>query len=243
MSLLKMERDFFIYTKDVDSNDIIKPHSILEMFQDMAALHADELGCGYDYCKKNSLAWIILYSKVEIVKPPKYFTNVKIKTWPKLTRRIEYNREYLMVDEYDSPLIKGISNWAIINYETRSIARKAIEFNGEYVEQTHYLEPAKRKLDLELINPTFFDYKTTCDDIDHNGHVNNSRYLKIIFDHLCLSLQNKYINYIEIAYLKEAKFEQTIKIGYNIIDINKYEFIGYVNEEKCFEAIIGVDDI
>ncbi len=243
MSLLKMERDFFIYTKDVDSNDVIKPHAVSEIFQDIAALHADELGCGYEACKSNSLAWIILYNKIEIVKPPKYFSNVKVKTWPKPTRRIEHNREYLMVDENDNTLIKGISNWAIINYETRSVVRKGFEFDGEYVTETNYLEPAKRKLDLELINPTYFEYITTCDDLDHNGHVNNSRYLKMIFEHLRLSLDNKYINYIEIAYIKEAKFEQTIKIGYNRIDNDKYIFIGYLNEEKCFEAIIGVDNI
>ena len=65
----------------------------------------------------------------------------------------------------------------------------------------------------------------------------------MIFEHLRLSLDNKYINYIEIAYIKEAKFEQTIKIGYNRIDNDKYIFIGYLNEEKCFEAIIGVDNI
>lgn len=243
MSLLKMERDFFIYTKDVDMNDIIKPHAVLEMFQDMAALHAIDLGCGYEVCKKNNMAWILLYNKVEIVKPPKYFTNVNVKTWPKPARRIEYNREYLMVDENNEPLIKGISNWAVINYETRSIVRKGFEFDGEYEEFTNYFEPAKRKLELDDSSITnYFEYTTVADDLDHNGHVNNTRYLKMIYDFLNPQMERKYINYIEIAYIKEARFEETIKIGYNKIADNKYEFIGYVDNEKCFEAIIGVKD-
>ena len=242
MSTLKMNREFFIYTKDVDSNDIIKPHAISEMFQDMAALHANELGCGYEACKENSLAWIILYNKIEIVKPPKYFTDVIVETWPKPHRRIEHNREYLMKDKDNNVLVKGISNWAIINYETRSIVRKGYEFDGEYETFTNYSEPAKRKLELdESLIKDHFEYTTTCDDLDHNGHVNNTRYLKMIFDHLKLFRDKKYINYIEIAYIKEAKFEETIKIGYNKIDNDKYIFIGYINEEKCFEAIIGVD--
>ena len=242
MSLLKMERDFFIYTKDVDMNDIIKPHAVLEIFQDMAALHAIDLGCGYEVCKQNNMAWILLYNKVEIVKPPKYFKNYKVKTWPKPNRRIEYNREYLMVNENDEPLIKGISNWAVINYETRSIVRKGFEFEGEYVSETNYIEPAKRKLELDENNfNNYFEYKTSADDLDHNGHVNNTRYLKMIYDFLNLQMEQKYINYIEIAYIKEARFEEIIKIGYNKISDNKYEFIGYVNNEKCFEAIIGVE--
>ena len=243
MSILKMSKDFFIYTKDVDSNDIIKPHAISEIFQDMAALHANVLGCGYEECKANSLAWIILYNKIEIVKPPKYFTDVVVETWPKPNRRIEHNREYLIVDKNNGILVKGISNWAIINYDTRSIVRKGVEFDGEYYDQTHYPEPAKRKLELDdsLINE-YFEYKPSCDDIDHNGHVNNTRYLKMIFDFLNLPKEKKFINYIEIAYIKEAKFEQTIKIGYNKTNDDKYIFIGYINEEKCFEAIIGVKD-
>lgn len=240
MALLKMERDFFIYTKDVDSNDIIKPHALLEIFQDVAAIHAGNLGCGYEECKAQNLAWVILYNKIEIVKPPKYFTDVVVNTWPKPARRIEYNREYEMVDGNGDLLVKGISNWAIINYETRSIVRKGVEFDGEYNEFTNYPEPAKRKLDLdESLVSDYFTYTTVADDLDHNGHVNNTRYLKMIFDHLKLHQQKKYINCIEIAYIKEAKFEETIKIGYNRLNDNKYMFIGYVNKEKCFEAIIG----
>ena len=194
MSILKMDREFFIYTKDVDSNDMIKPHAISEIFQDMAALHANILGCGYQNFKDNSLAWIILYNKIEIVKPPKYFSNVTVKTWPKPARRIEYNREYLMVDENDEPLIKGLSNWAIINYETRSVVRKGVEFNGDYVSETNYPEPAKRKLDLDESSfDGFFEYKTTSDDLDHNDHVNNTRYLKMIFDFLNLPKEKKFI--------------------------------------------------
>lgn len=241
MGILKYEKDVFIYTNDVDNNDIIKPHSVLEIFQDIAALHADELGCGYEECKKNNMAWILLYNKIEILKPPAYFKDIKVMTWPKPNRRIEYNREYMMVDEFYNPIITGISNWAIINYETRSIVRKPVEFNGEYYSYTNYPNPAKRKLELDESNINdYFTYIPTCDDLDHNGHVNNARYLKIIFDFLKPNINNQYINYIEIAYLKEAMFESIIKIGYNRINNYKYEFIGYIDEEKCFEAIIGV---
>ena len=242
MGLLKYEKDIFIFTKDVDNNDIIKPHAVLEIFQDIAALHADILGCGYEACKNNNLAWILLYNKIEILKPPTYFKDVKVMTWPKPNRRIEHNREYLMVDENNETLIKGISNWAIINYETRSIVRKPMEFDGEYYSFTNYNEPAKRKLELEEEFIDYFNYKPSCDDLDHNGHVNNARYLKMIFEFIKPNLNKQYINYIEIAYIKEARFETDIKIGYNKIDVNKYIFIGYIENEKCFEAIIGVED-
>jgi acyl-ACP thioesterase len=165
------------------------------------------------------------------VKPPKYFSNIKVKTWPKPTRRIEHNREYLMVDENDNTLIKGISNWAIINYETRSVVRKGFEFDGEYVTETNYLEPAKRKLDLELINPTYFEYKTTCDDLDHNGHMNNARYAELVFNTFKIDEFRK-IKSFECEYIKELKYNEDAYIMYD--DIRNNYAIYNSNDELSF---------
>lgn len=50
MGILKKEMAFFIQTKDVDQQDRIKPQSVFDLFQDIAGLHAEELGIGYRQC-------------------------------------------------------------------------------------------------------------------------------------------------------------------------------------------------
>ena len=55
--------NFFIHTRDLDKYDIIKPSAILEFFQDIAGIHADELGIGYETCKQKNLAWVVLYQR------------------------------------------------------------------------------------------------------------------------------------------------------------------------------------
>ena len=60
MSLMKTSMDFFIHTRDVNYNDIIKPTALLDMFQDLAGIHASELGVGYDVLKEKNYAWVIL---------------------------------------------------------------------------------------------------------------------------------------------------------------------------------------
>ena len=89
---------------------------------------------------------------------------------------------------------------------------------------------------------TTFGYFDSSVDAEYSLIKERFSILKMIYDLLNPQMEGKYINYIEIAYIKEARFEETIKIGYNKIADNKYEFIGYVNNEKCFEAIIGVKD-
>ena len=52
MKLMKKSMDFFIQTRDVDQNDRIRAASLIDFFQDIAGLHAEELGVGYEVLKE-----------------------------------------------------------------------------------------------------------------------------------------------------------------------------------------------
>lgn len=244
MSLMKKSMDFFIHTKDVDYNDVIRPTALLDMFQDLAGIHAEDLGVGYQALKENNYAWVVLYQRYEIKKIPPYLKTVRLFTWPKPKNRLEFEREYLLKNQEEEILVQGISNWVIIDLKTRGLVRSdKINFNGEYETFTNYPEKCKRKLSLDptkIINT--FTYCVTLEDIDHNGHMNNARYLNIIQNHFFEYGCKEYIRDVEIAYVKEVKYKDEIHIGHYRLE-NKEAFIGYLNEEMCFECLIGVDKI
>ena len=231
-------------TKDVDFNDMIRPTAILDIFQDAAGLHAKDLGVGYEMLKQKNYAWVVLYQKFEIMRKLPYLDTVLIHTWPKPKNRLEFAREYLITDKKEEPLVKGISNWVVIDLNSRGLIRSdSIMFDGEYVEYTNYPERCKRKLSLDSsLIETYFDYIVSLDDIDHNGHMNNARYLNILQNYLFTFGSKKYMKTVEIAYLKEAKYKDHLRIGHFVIE-NKEAFIGYVNDEICFESLIGVDSL
>lgn len=240
---MKKTIDFFIHTKDVDYNDVIRPTAILDMFQDAAGLHAKDLGVGYEALQEKNYAWVVLYQRFEIVKMFPYLDIVQLDTWPKPKSRLEFEREYLIKNRAEEVLVKGISNWVVIDLTTRGLVRSdSIDFHGEYVFFTNYLEKCKRKLNLDsnLIQDSY-DYVVSLDDIDHNGHMNNARYLNIIQNYLFTFGCKKYIKDVEIAYIKEAKFKDKLRIGHYIVD-NKEAFIGFVHDDICFECLIGVDE-
>lgn len=241
---MKKTMEFFIQTKDVDFNDVIRPNAILDMFQDAAGLHAKDLGVGYEEMLKKNYAWVVLYQKFELVKMFPYLDTVLLNTWPKPKSRLEFFREYLITNQTGETLVKGISNWVVIDLNTRGLVRSdSIEFQGEYVSFTNYPEKCKRKLNLNsnLIEDTF-EYMVQLEDIDHNGHMNNARYLNILQKYLFEFGCKKYMKDVEIAYIKEAKYKECINIGHFTVD-GKEAFIGYVNGEVCFECLIGVDTI
>lgn len=236
--------DFFIHTRDVNYNDIIKPSALLDMFQDLAGIHAASLGVGYEPLKEKGYAWVILYQRYEMKALPPYLDVVNLTTWPKPKNRLEFEREYLLQDKQGRVLVQGISNWVIIDLNTRGLIRSdKILFNGEYESFTNYPEKCKRKLNLDSsIIEGSFEYVVTLEDLDHNGHMNNARYINIIENKYYTYGSKKYIKDVEIAYIKEAKFEDKLRIQYYHY-LDKIAFIGYLKEELCFECLIGEEEL
>lgn len=241
MAVMKKITNYGIQPRDVDYHDILKPTAIFDFFQDIAGVHAAELGIGYEKLIKEDRTWIVLYQQYEMVAIPKYHAFVDIVTWPKPKGRIEFERELLILDEDGNTLVKGISNWLVLNLKTHAIVRaNEIDLNGEYETFTNYPERCKRKLDLDqsLIEDTF-TYEVCYDDLDHNGHMNNAKYVNIIFNHYPFYGTNQYTRSVEIAYIKEAKYRETITIGHYKIN-SKDAYIGFLGKELCFECLIEV---
>lgn len=244
MSIMKTSIDFFVHTKDVNYNDIIKPSAILDMFQDLAGIHASQLGFGYDKLKEMNYAWVILYQRYEMKAFPPYLDFVHLTTWPKPKNRLEFEREYLLENKNGDVLVQGISNWVIIDLNTRGVVRAdKIQFPGEYETFTNYPERCKRKLNLEDSRiEGSFEYSVSMEDLDHNGHMNNARYINIIENMYYPFGSRKYIKDVEIAYIKEAKLNDRLHIKY-YHTLDKVAFLGYLGNELCFECLIGEEEL
>ena len=241
---MKKTMDFFVHTKDVDHNDIIRPSAILDLFQDLAGLHAEELGVGYQDLRKLNYAWVVLYQQFEMKKLPPYLDKVYLTTWPKPKGRLEYEREYLLKDSKGEVLGQGISNWIVIDLSTRSLVRSdKVNFNGEFETFTNYPEKCKRKLNLkveDIIDEV--DCEVTLEDIDHNGHMNNARYLSLIQNNFYGFDSKKYVRTAEISYIKEAKYKDIIKIKHFAYN-GCQAYVGYIEDELCFECLLGEEEI
>ena len=233
-----------IQTKDVNLDDYLRPSSVLDYFQDIAGIHANEIGVGYlDALKKNVL-WIILYEKFEVVKRvPKYGEDVEVYTWPKKGDKVFFYREYEIKDKEDNLLIKGVSTWCLINSETRRIERaNKLEFPGEFYPKENYAYKMPHHLGLKPTNVILeYQYKVLLTDLDHNCHLNNARYLDIIYNSGIYKGRGHFMD-VEIAFVHEAKLNDIITLKYFKTENNKDAFVGYVGEEVIFEAILTMEE-
>ena len=63
--------------------------------------------------------------------------------------------------------------------------------------------------------------------------MNNARYLDIVFNMVDFDAKK-----VEIAFIKEARLDDTINVKYYINENNNHSFIGYIDNAKCFECVI-----
>ena len=145
------EKEFELRISDFDCFDKIKPSVILDFFQDVAGEHADILSVGFNDLIKKDLIWVLVRTKYEVIKEPNLYSKIKIKTWPHPKGRIDFDRDYLILDENNNILIKGTSKWVIVNYKTRRLSlTKDIDFKKRMTSVY-----SKQVEDLELLVPNF----------------------------------------------------------------------------------------
>lgn len=176
------KKSFTLRTSDFDCFRKISPSAVLDLFQVVAGAHADLLGCGFEDLYKKNLLWVLIRTKYEVISEPKMYQTVEVKTWPLAPSRVGFQREYLMEDELGNTLIKGSSDWVIIDSEQRKIVPATdIYPDMEFLAEKSFEQRLKKVPDFEAKT----DGITVCpgfSQLDMNGHVNNTKYANYAMD-------------------------------------------------------------
>ena len=206
------EKEYTLRAGDFDKYNRIKPSAVLELFQDAAGQHAEEIGVGYEPMKNRSYMWVLLKVKLKIVSNPKSYQNVIIKTWPLAPNRVSYRREFRMEDENGEYLIGGSSEWVVVHSERRRLVAdpNLYPFTEGFLTDVIFEGKLDRVDDFEtneiprIVNAGF-------SEIDVNNHVNNTKYANYIMDAV-LPDEKDVLSVFQIEYKKEVLEGTQLKI-------------------------------
>ena len=220
------DEKFVLRNSDFSFKDKLKPQAMLELFEEIAGRHATKLNIGYEDLKKLKYAWVVVRTKVKIYSDLKNGSNAIVRTFPSKRGKIDFDRNYQLLSEDGSVAVDAMSKWIVINYETRRISR-ASEINYD---ETNLPEPLFDSLekvvidkDLNLSKPLKFNLN----DLDHNGHVNNCRYVEKIFDTFDYDIKD--MDSFECEYVKEMHYLEEGTIKYDDLKEN-YQIFNKDNE-------------
>lgn len=211
---------------DVDFNNRIKISSVFNLLQDVAAVHADNLGLGFKDLYKHNFAWVLNWVKLEINDYPAFGDSVIIKTWPRCKHKLYSMRDYTIRNKGNQTLLNATSAWLPINTKTKRITDtknlpKVIIYLPESVAVNEFPEKIIPGETKEILFHKKFRYT----DIDVNQHVNNTRYIEMILDCYNTEVFRKHqVRSIAVAFSAESFFDDAIEVsrtsieGFDIIE-------------------------
>ena len=165
---------FFVDFRSVDADLNITNTGLLNMFEDIACLHAQRLG---EDISKSDLRWLLTGYRVRITRRPRYGEEVQVTTWSKDYRNVTATREFELRDSDGKLIVTCWSQWARVNIRTKELVRLTDEAMAPYrsePERTNFgkavriSEPAEQAL-LAKMNA---DWRW----MDNNRHMHNSYY-------------------------------------------------------------------
>jgi len=233
MTQMKYATKITLYNSYFDINDRLTPKSILNIFQDVASIHAEEIGVGYRAMIEKNLYWVLSRIKFDIIQMPKINQIVIVETWPHVKGRIDFDRDIRILSEEKDVLIIGTSKWCVIDTVNRMLQRTDnIDYVGECCLDVNYEERFNKIILPDNLKKNF-DYKVNFTDLDHNEHMNNTNYATIVLN----AVENKKINHFEINYINECK--QNDKMIVSSVVTENGEFVtGFMEDKIIFNAYV-----
>lgn len=216
---------------DFRPSDTLSSHAILEMLQDVSGEHAATINMSYEDFIKRNLVWMIVQTKYVIYSDVPMYKYVDCYTWPREKGKLDFFRDYKVICD-DKICIRAVMRWVIVDNTTRHVyIPRDIKYDGEFYKDDDAIEIDRLK-DFSVEGLTPYVFKPNFMDLDHNGHINNTKYAYYLENALELKEQ---IKSFSISYNKELKYTDELKIYIKKED-SIYYAKGEVNNELCFLA-------
>jgi acyl-ACP thioesterase len=214
---------------NIDRSDRLTLASTFDFFQEVAISHAENLEVGREALARTGQGWILSRISVFLERRPQWGETVTVRSWPRGWDRLFAVRDYDIRDASDTPVVRGRSNWLILDIEKRRPLRpQAVMETLPLNEGLDALPGGAAALDARDNLGKAGERQARYSDIDYNGHVNNARYIQWIQDVTDPEVLEKAGQMrFDINYLSEIKGGETVEIwtapisGAGIPDIPK----------------------
>lgn len=198
------ESKFAVRTYECQADGKIKIASLMQSLQETAALHAEQLGVGYERLSAIDIYWVLSNFRMEITRLPLWGEQITIRTWPSGYNRVVASREFVGKGRDNCELFKAGSEWMILDKQRnrpRNLFRLDLDLprTGEKAlsEKLSRLQRSEGYREVDRVRVPY-------SSIDMNGHVNNTEYVRWGFD----ALREAYriegdVRWMQVTYVSE----------------------------------------
>ena len=189
--------------------------SLVRELIELATLHANNLGVGYDRMHELGLAWVLSRLSVEMERWPQVNTSYTIETWVQNHNRRFSERDFRITDADGCTLGYARSIWMAIDEKTRA--------GGDLSQLTPLVEVANpieipmapmSRMSAKLPDGVpADDYTFTFTDCDNNRHVTTARYVELMLNTRSMDFYDRNrVARFDIAFHHENRYGETVAV-------------------------------
>ncbi len=172
------EEKFMVRAYECQTNGNIKILSLMQHLQEIATLHAEELGFGISHLDKINSYWVLSNIRIEFTRLPKWKEEISIKTWPSGYSRLIATREFVGKDRNENELFKAGSQWMILSKDNNR-PQNLFNLNLDMPNTgTKIISDDMKRLESKNEYTLIEQIRVPYNSIDLNGHVNNTEYVR-----------------------------------------------------------------
>ena len=195
-----------------DRDSVMSLPAILDMFQDLAGIHADEIGIGALEMEEKGLFWIVSKVRLTVNERPQVGDMLDAVTWIQPAERASCERDF-SISKDGEVLAYVRSMWAALRRDNARLAH----MSDFYPDSDYGIDPpdnepfARISRKFEGAEP-LGEYTIRSVDIDRGGHMNNVNYVRAMLG--CFSsdeIEDMGIRELDMQFLQQCYEGETIR--------------------------------
>ena len=208
------------YLCDID--DRLHTWAAVRLCQEVTEYHGNATGIGFKTLLEQNRAWVIVRALYNFYRLPDAFEKIELNTWSRGNNGLIAFRDYRVTTADGEVLITGTSQWPLIDMTTRRALRLhdvVAHYENHDMLATEFDSVDKIKLPEMTENNIVARHTATFALIDHTRHVNNSEYIKLMFDSLHdAGFDTKQPFRLELNFLLESRQGEELTILHKCVD-------------------------
>lgn len=206
--------NYNVSMSEIDRCQMVKPAALLNFMQDLAAKSINRIdgNLSCDSLLEKGLGWFLIRYRIEFDDYPIGVEAVKVLTECRGVNRMTTYRDFEVYDlKSDKRLLRAVTSWFLVDLKSKSIAN-ILQNSPDFI----MFEKREDDLSLQKIRPISEPdnekmFHVRYDDLDMNGHVNNTVYITWAMEALDFDFRASHkLKSLDIYFKHEVKYGDDI---------------------------------
>ena len=216
---------FKVLPFEIDFRKKVNISALVGYILNSVSNHAEFCHYGIEDLKSQNLSWVVLRVSIDMVKYPKMYDYIYVKTWCEGFAKIFTKKNFVFYDANGGVLGSARTIWALIDKETRRPANVSNVLSDRIVNPGIECpaSPLSRIPSLAADVPMKSGFSVSYSDVDFNQHLSSCKYVEHVMDAFSLhKFEKRDVKRFEIDFIEECYFSDEIGLYKKEYDNNVF---------------------